>query len=53
MLKYFYIAIFSAAIQYNTADLGYRYIAHCNILLYILQYIVNPSDNLNAELTKN
>ena len=29
------IAIFSASIQYNTADLGYRYIANYNILLYV------------------
>ena len=37
-LKYCYIAIFAAVIQYNMADLGYRYIAHCNILLYIVMY---------------
>ena len=48
ILKYCYIAIFSAAIQYNTADLEYRYIANCNILLNI----ASASDNLNAKLTK-
>ena len=48
MLKYCFIAIFSAAIQYNTADLGYRHITHCNIL----QYIATASDNLNAKLIK-
>ena len=42
ILKYCYIAIFFATIQYNTADLGYRFIAHCNILLYI----ANPSDEI-------
>ena len=47
-MKYFYIAIFSATIQYNTADLEYRYIAYCNILLYI----ANACDNLNAKFTK-
>ena len=47
-MKYCYIAIFSAAIQYNTADLEYRYIANCNVL----QYIASASDNLNAELRK-
>ena len=50
ILKYCYIAIFSAAIQYNMADLGCRYIVHCNNI--ILQYIANVSDNLNAKLTK-
>ena len=42
--------------QYNTADLGYRYIVYYNILLYIaiyvLQYIASVSDDLNAEFTK-
>ena len=33
ILKYCYIAIFSATIQYNTADL--IIIEYCNILLYI------------------
>ena len=41
-----YTAIFSATIQYNMPDLGYRY-TYC-----VLQYIANASDNLNAKLTK-
>ena len=48
MQQYNEILIFSGAIQYNTADLGYQYIANCNIL----QYIANANDNLNAKLTK-
>ena len=34
ILQYRYIAIFITAIQYNTPDEEYRYIAHCNILIY-------------------
>jgi len=32
---YSHTAIFSATMQYNAADLGYRYIAYCKILAII------------------
>ena len=32
------IAIFITAIQYNTPDEEYRYIAHCDILQYIATF---------------
>ena len=39
-------------IQYNTDDLGYRYIAHCNIYCYSPLLQVHARDNLNAKLTR-
>ena len=37
---YRYIAIFATAIQYNMTETGYRYIAYCNILQYIVWWAV-------------
>ena len=41
MQIYRYIAIFITAIQYNTPNEEYRYIAHCNILRHIATFLLS------------